>query len=179
MNIAIIGAGVTGVTLAHALLQDQHEVHVFEQRQTAAEEAETKLELARAMAAQPKLLISDEAMAGLSGNEIEHLLLGLAAIWVGVPYAPISPAYSLVSTDFGKLRHIAGLLTPGLIYATDGERFAPALEAVFGARHNPLTQLGTLDGRIAKANRNKSLTWDFLTAKPDAPARPVRPMRCT
>jgi D-amino-acid dehydrogenase len=39
MNIAIIGAGVTGVTLAHALLQDQHEVHVFEQRQTAAEEA--------------------------------------------------------------------------------------------------------------------------------------------
>ncbi|MDP4622566.1 MAG: FAD-dependent oxidoreductase [Hydrogenophaga sp.] len=39
MNIAIIGAGVTGVTLAHALLQDGHRVHVFEQRQTAAEEA--------------------------------------------------------------------------------------------------------------------------------------------
>jgi hypothetical protein len=34
-----------------------------------------------------------------------------------------------------------------------------------------LTQLGTLDGRIAKANRNKSLTWDFLTAKPDALAK--------
>lgn len=67
----------------------------------------------------------------LSGNEIEHLLLGLAAIWVGVPYAPISPAYSLISTDFGKLRHIAGLLTPGMVYASDGDRFAPALEAVF------------------------------------------------
>jgi D-amino-acid dehydrogenase len=39
MNIAIIGAGVTGVTLAHALLKDGHRVHVFEQRQTAAEEA--------------------------------------------------------------------------------------------------------------------------------------------
>jgi D-amino-acid dehydrogenase len=39
MNIAIIGAGVTGITLAHALLQDGHRVHVFEQRQTAAEEA--------------------------------------------------------------------------------------------------------------------------------------------
>ena len=39
MNIAIIGAGVTGVTLAHALLQDGHRVRVFEQRQTAAEEA--------------------------------------------------------------------------------------------------------------------------------------------
>jgi hypothetical protein len=34
-----------------------------------------------------------------------------------------------------------------------------------------LHQLGTLDGRIAKANRNKSLTWDFLTAKPDALAK--------
>lgn len=33
-----------------------------------------KLELARAMAAQPKLLISDEAMAGLSGNEVEEVL---------------------------------------------------------------------------------------------------------
>ena len=33
-----------------------------------------KMELARAMAARPKLLISDEAMAGLSGNEITEVL---------------------------------------------------------------------------------------------------------
>jgi branched-chain amino acid transport system ATP-binding protein len=33
-----------------------------------------KLELARAMAARPRLLISDEAMAGLSGNEISEVL---------------------------------------------------------------------------------------------------------
>jgi feruloyl-CoA synthase len=65
----------------------------------------------------------------VSGNEIEHFLLGMAAIWVGVPYAPISPAYSLVSTDYGKLKHIAALLTPGLVYASDGARFAPALAA--------------------------------------------------
>ncbi|WMT91271.1 feruloyl-CoA synthase [Pelagibacterium sp. H642] len=67
----------------------------------------------------------------LSGNEIEHLLLGLASIWVGIPYSPISPAYSLISTDYGKLRHIAGLLTPGMVYASDGARFAPAVAAVF------------------------------------------------
>src|SRR5690606_28421578 len=65
----------------------------------------------------------------VSGNEIEHFLLGMAAIWVGVPYAPISPAYSLVSTDYGKLKHIAALLTPGLVYASDGAKFAPALAA--------------------------------------------------
>src|SRR3989449_10075425 len=33
-----------------------------------------KLELARAMAARPRLLISDEAMAGLAGNEIDEVL---------------------------------------------------------------------------------------------------------
>ena len=88
-------------------------------------------------------LSPDRPLIILSGNEIEHLLLGLAAIWVGVPYAPISPAYSLVSTDFGKLRHIVNLLTPGMVYASDGEQFAPAIAATFAddtplvVRRNP------------------------------------------
>jgi hypothetical protein len=34
-----------------------------------------------------------------------------------------------------------------------------------------LEHLGRLDGIITKANRNKSLTWDFLTAKADALAK--------
>jgi len=89
-------------------------------------------------------LSAERPLMILSGNEIEHFLLGMAAIWVGIPYAPISPAYSLISTDFGKLRHIAGLLTPGMIYASDGGKFAPAIDAVFGAdvplivRSNPI-----------------------------------------
>jgi branched-chain amino acid transport system ATP-binding protein len=33
-----------------------------------------KLELARALAAKPKLLISDEAMAGLSSSEVDEIL---------------------------------------------------------------------------------------------------------
>ena len=50
----------------------------------------------------------------LSGNDLEHALLGLAAMYVGIPYAPISPPYSLISSDFGKLKQILALLTPGL-----------------------------------------------------------------
>ena len=46
---------------------------------------------------------------------------------VGIPYAPISPAYSLMSSDFGKLRTIIDLLTPGMVFASDGD--------AFGARH--------------------------------------------
>ena len=63
----------------------------------------------------------------LSGNDIEHALLGLAAAYVGIPYAPISPAYSLLSSDFGKLKHIVSLLTPGMVFAADGSLFARAL----------------------------------------------------
>ena len=62
----------------------------------------------------------------MSGNDIEQALLALAAMHVGVPYAPISPAYSLMSSDFGKLRTIMGLLTPGLVFASDGTLFARA-----------------------------------------------------
>jgi feruloyl-CoA synthase len=69
----------------------------------------------------------------LSGNDIEHALLGLAAVHVGIPHAPISPAYSLVSTDFEKLRRIVKLLTPGLVFASDGAAFARAIDATVPA----------------------------------------------
>lgn len=69
-------------------------------------------------------------IAVLSGNDLEHALLGLGAMYAGVPYAPISTAYSLVSTDFNKLRHIFRILTPGLVFAADGERFGRAIAAV-------------------------------------------------
>jgi feruloyl-CoA synthase len=66
----------------------------------------------------------------LSGNDIEHALLGLAAMYVGIPYAPVSPAYALISNDFGKLRYILDLLTPGLVFAADGHAYGRAIEAV-------------------------------------------------
>ncbi|MCE8018405.1 feruloyl-CoA synthase [Halomonas sp. MCCC 1A17488] len=72
----------------------------------------------------------ERPLAILSGNSIEHLLLSLAAMYVGIPFAPVSPAYSLVSRDYGKLRHIVELLTPGLLMVDKAEDFAPALAAV-------------------------------------------------
>ena len=72
-------------------------------------------------------LSADKPIVVLSGNDIEHALLGLAAMYVGIPYAPISAAYSLMSSDFGKLRTIINLLTPGLVFANDGSPFARAI----------------------------------------------------
>jgi feruloyl-CoA synthase len=66
----------------------------------------------------------------LSGNGIDHALLTLAGHTAGVPVAPISVAYSLQSQDHAKLKHIAALLEPGLIYVADTAPFAKSLAAL-------------------------------------------------
>jgi feruloyl-CoA synthase len=66
----------------------------------------------------------------LSDNSIDHALVAFAAMHVGIPVAPISPAYSLMSKDFGKLRHALELTGPGLIFIADATPFATALRAV-------------------------------------------------
>ena len=72
----------------------------------------------------------DRPLLILSENSLEHGLLALACSYVGIPYAPVSPAYSLVSTDHGKLKAITTLLQPGAVFADDGQRFAVAIDAI-------------------------------------------------
>jgi feruloyl-CoA synthase len=74
-------------------------------------------------------LSPERPIAILSGNDIEHALLGLAAMHVGIPYAPISVPYSLMSQDFGKLKAIINILTPGMAFAANGTAFARAIAA--------------------------------------------------
>jgi feruloyl-CoA synthase len=74
-------------------------------------------------------LSAERPVALLSGNDLEHLQMAFGALWAGVPYAPISPAYSLVSSDYNKLRHTLRVLDPGLVFAADGPAFAAALDA--------------------------------------------------
>jgi feruloyl-CoA synthase len=69
-------------------------------------------------------------VAILSDNSIDHALLALGAMHAGIVVAPISPAYSLVSRDHAKLKAIFELLRPGVVFAEDPGRFAPALAAV-------------------------------------------------
>jgi feruloyl-CoA synthase len=78
-------------------------------------------------------LSAERPIAILSGNDIEHALLGLAAMHVGIPYAPISVPYSLVSQDFRKLKSIMEILTPGLVFAANGTAFARAIAATVPA----------------------------------------------
>jgi feruloyl-CoA synthase len=75
-------------------------------------------------------LSAERPVVILSENSVEHGLLMLASLHVGIPVAPVSPAYSLVSQDFEKLKTIVSTLQPGLIYVADPARFDRALAAV-------------------------------------------------
>lgn len=73
----------------------------------------------------------ERGVAVLSGNSVDHLLLTLGALTVGVPVVPVSVSYSLLSHDHVKLRHVLGLVCPGLVFAEDGPTFAvPVARAV-------------------------------------------------
>jgi len=77
-------------------------------------------------------LSAERPVAVLSGNDIEHALIELGALYAGIPYAPVSPAYSLLSKDFAQLKHVMRITTPGLLYASDEKVFGSALNAVPG-----------------------------------------------
>ncbi|MEK5794622.1 feruloyl-CoA synthase, partial [Acinetobacter nosocomialis] len=77
-----------------------------------------------AQALHQRNLSQERPLLILSGNDLEHLTLSLGARLAGVPFSAISPAYSLISQDFGKLKHIFDVLTPGMIYASDGQAFS-------------------------------------------------------
>jgi feruloyl-CoA synthase len=94
-------------------------------------------------------LSADRPIVVLSENGISHALIGTAALYAGVPYAPISTAYSLVSSDFAKLRHIFTLLTPGLVFVSDATAYARAIEQVVPADVELVAERGAPQGRIA------------------------------
>ncbi|MBD8239206.1 feruloyl-CoA synthase [Pseudomonas fluorescens] len=92
-------------------------------------------------------LSADKPLALLSGNDIEHLQVALGAMYAGIPYCPVSPAYSLLSQDFAKLRHVCGLLQPGLVFVSDTAAYQRAIEAVLPAETPLISVRGEVPGR--------------------------------
>ncbi len=66
----------------------------------------------------------------LSANSIDHALLTLGAYVAGVPAVPVSVAYSLMSQDHEKLKHIFAEIRPRIVYAANGKAFAKAFAAL-------------------------------------------------
>jgi feruloyl-CoA synthase len=96
--------------------------------------------LARGLSAEKPVVI-------LSGNSIDHALIAFGALYAGIPFCPVSPAYSLVSKDYGKLAYLMKLLTPGLVFADDAMKFAEALEANVPDKTEIVAAHGGVPGR--------------------------------
>jgi feruloyl-CoA synthase len=82
----------------------------------------------------------------LSENSIEHALMAVGCMVAGVPYVPTSPAYSLVSTDYEKLRHVLRTVTPGMVFASDAARYGKAIAATREAGVDVVLVNGAVDG---------------------------------
>ena len=72
----------------------------------------------------------ERPVMSLSANSVDLALLKLACLRIGVPFVPVSPAYSLMSRDYAKVVAIAELVRPALVYVADGAPFAGALGAL-------------------------------------------------
>ena len=68
----------------------------------------------------------------LSGNSIDHALIKMAAMHVGVPVTSLSVAYSMFAGKYDRLVAAVERLTPGLIFAEQGQTFAQPLASLKG-----------------------------------------------
>lgn len=108
-------------------------------------------------------LSAERPVVIMSENDLEHALLSLGCLVAGVPYCAASPAYSTISQDFEKLRHILTTLTPGLVFAADAKRYGKAIEAAVGQDIEVVLHSGEIAGRA-------TTTFASLLATPATPA---------
>ena len=108
-------------------------------------------------------LSAERPVVILSENSIEHALLALGCMVAGVPFVPTSPAYSLVSTDFEKLRHVLRTVTPGMVFASDAARYGKAIAAT----HDANVEVVLVEGAVAGV---PSTAFADLVLTPATPA---------
>jgi feruloyl-CoA synthase len=96
-------------------------------------------------------LSAERPVVILSENDLEHALLSLGCLVAGVPFVPTSPAYSLISQDFDKLRHVLKTVTPGLVFAADAARYGKAITAAVGSDIEVVLTHGALERRTSTA----------------------------
>ena len=120
----------------------------------------------------------DRLVAILSDNAVDNALLLFGAMHVGIPVVPISPAYSLMSQDFGKLKYINGMVSPGLVYVADGEKFGNALKAIdigeveiVVSENSPKTGKSTLFGDLLATEPTTDVDQAYAKVGPDTIAK--------
>ena len=102
----------------------------------------------------------EHPVAILSGNSVDHALIALGAAYVGIPHVPISPAYSLLDSSYGKLKYIIEKITPSIVFTQNQKMFSSALQAI-GFNATTMDQIYTAPtDRVAQ--ENKKITSDTI-----------------
>jgi feruloyl-CoA synthase len=83
----------------------------------------------------------------LAINSIDHALVALACLHVGIPSAPVSMAYATLSTDFERLTHAVDRIGPVALFTHDASHLATALNAVIPKSVEIIATKGRLEGR--------------------------------
>ncbi len=118
----------------------------------------------------------DRPVVILSENSIDHAVMNLAAMHVGVPTASISPAYSLMSADHARLGEMVRLIGPAVVMASDGAAFGAALAAIAGDHDAALVASQPADGMtpfsdIVATDAGPEVDAAFARVGPDTVAR--------
>ncbi len=113
----------------------------------------------------------DRPLMILSGNSLRHALLTYGAMQVGIPVSPVSPAYSLMSQDFAKLRHIFSLVRPAMIYVETGAPFAGALDSLELEGVEILDGGGAAFGALCATRPGAAVETAFASVGPDTVAK--------
>ncbi len=115
----------------------------------------------------------DRPVVILSENDLEHALMALGCMVAGVPFCPASPAYSTISQDFEKLRHILSTLTPGLVFAADAMRYGKAIESAVSTDLEVVLTQGTVHSH--KSTQFAELLKTPITSAVDEAMRATGP----
>lgn len=98
----------------------------------------------------------------LSGNSLEQVVLTAAAEYIGIPVAPVSPAYSLQSQEFTRLLGIHELVEPAAVFVQATAPFAKALKAL------GLSDSSTI---AVQGATSRQVDWDSLAGNAMSPQR--------
>ncbi len=133
-------------------------------------------------------LSAERPVTVLSGNDLQHALIELGALYAGVPYAPVSPSYSLLSKDFAKLKHVMRVLTPGLVFASQRESFNTGIaaavpgdvEILYGDEFHKLeakAPTSAVDGAHARAGPDTIAKFLFTSGSTGEPKAVINTQR--
>lgn len=94
----------------------------------------------------------------LSGNSLEHGMLELAAMQAHMPYAPITPAYAAMASDLSRLKAMAALLEPAVVFVQSARALEPAIRTL-----GDQTWVVCVQDPI---DHPRLITWDRLVQTP-------------